>query len=139
MSGFLISPVTGSIPGADEKYSGILELLYFLNPKPRIESLNLAQAVQRGLITLITPGHPFLRHRGDPLTWLVVDDDEDLSDLGTSDSYGGASMEATPPPPPHGHPHTGYARIYLNCSAKVGLGCRYVEGGTLEGRFFCSC
>lgn len=72
--------------------------------------------------TLNTPLPPYLRHRGDPLTWLVVDDDEDLSDLGT-DSYG-ASMEATPPPHPHSHHHTGYARIYLNCSAKVGLGCR---------------
>lgn len=69
------------------------------------------------------------RHRGDPLTWLVVDDDEELSDHGT-DSYSGPSVEATPPPHhrnhhPHAHP-ANYARVYLSFNGRVGLGCRYV-------------
>uniref|UniRef100_A0A0P4W0S0 PDZ domain-containing protein n=1 Tax=Scylla olivacea TaxID=85551 RepID=A0A0P4W0S0_SCYOL len=69
-----------------------------------------------------------IMHRGDPLTWLVVDDDEELSDHGT-DSYSGPSMEATPPPHHRNHHHpAGYARVYLSCSGKVGLGCSICKG-----------
>ncbi|XP_045605049.1 serine-rich adhesin for platelets isoform X7 [Procambarus clarkii] len=83
---------------------------------------------------------PLKEHRGDPLTWLVVDDDEDLSDHGT-DTYSqslpsSAAHESDLESFHHINPSTshpvaandGYARVYLSCTAKVGLGCSICKG-----------
>ncbi|XP_069994410.1 uncharacterized protein [Penaeus vannamei] len=83
---------------------------------------------------------PVKEHRGDPLTWLVVDDDEDLSDHGT-DTYSQSlpsaheseqeHFEPTPPAQPsvgHGG-NENHARVYISCTGKIGLGCRWVGLG----------
>ncbi|XP_069994411.1 uncharacterized protein [Penaeus vannamei] len=82
---------------------------------------------------------PVKEHRGDPLTWLVVDDDEDLSDHGT-DTYSQSlpsaheseqeHFEPTPPAQPsvgHGG-NENHARVYISCTGKIGLGCSICKG-----------
>ncbi|XP_063606332.1 harmonin-like isoform X2 [Penaeus indicus] len=82
---------------------------------------------------------PVKEHRGDPLTWLVVDDDEDLSDHGT-DTYSQSLPsaheseheqfdQAPPTQPSVGHGgNENHARVYISCTGKVGLGCSICKG-----------
>ncbi|XP_047499905.1 PDZ domain-containing protein 7-like isoform X7 [Penaeus chinensis] len=82
---------------------------------------------------------PVKEHRGDPLTWLVVDDDEDLSDHGT-DTYSQSLPstheseheqfdQASPTQPSVGHGgNENHARVYISCTGKVGLGCSICKG-----------
>ncbi|XP_042892785.1 proteoglycan 4-like isoform X3 [Penaeus japonicus] len=83
---------------------------------------------------------PVKEHRGDPLTWLVVDDDEDLSDHGT-DTYSQSlpsahESEHEPFEQPGSSQPSGvgqggnenHARVYISCTGKVGLGCSICKG-----------
>ncbi|KAK7087049.1 Harmonin, partial [Halocaridina rubra] len=93
---------------------------------------------------------PVKEHRGDPLTWLVVDDDDegDLSDL-VEDSYSQSlpssssmhegDLQALHPsaiPSASGSSHTlanpspneGHARVIISCGGKMGLGCSICKG-----------
>ncbi|XP_071534307.1 uncharacterized protein [Panulirus ornatus] len=79
---------------------------------------------------------PLKEHRGDPLTWLVVDDDEELSDQGTDSSLPSCSAHESEldsfhqPHPAASPPAAGneHARVYLSCTGKVGLGCSICKG-----------
>ncbi|KAK8390410.1 hypothetical protein O3P69_010236 [Scylla paramamosain] len=132
-TGFFISHVE---PGSE----AFLQGLRAGDQVVRVNNMAVDQAVHREVTAMVqskasvlmhirsTGIIPLKEHRGDPLTWLVVDDDEELSDHGT-DSYSGPSMEATPPPHHRNHHHpAGYARVYLSCSGKVGLGCSICKG-----------
>lgn len=74
----------------------------------------------------------------------MVDDDEDLSDHGT-DTYSQSlpsaheseqeQFEPTPPAQPsvgHGG-NENHARVYISCTGKIGLGCRWVGRGVGGG------
>ncbi|XP_042220719.1 flocculation protein FLO11-like isoform X2 [Homarus americanus] len=118
----------------------------------RVNNMCVEQAVHREVTAMVQSKSsvllklksagiiPLKEHRGDPLTWLVVDDDEDLSDHGT-DSYSQSlpscsAHESEFESFHHSHPGTsqpvagneGYARVFLSCSGKVGLGCSICKG-----------
>ncbi|KAK8740435.1 hypothetical protein OTU49_002907 [Cherax quadricarinatus] len=91
---------------------------------------------------------PLKEHRGDPLTWLIVDDDEELSDNGTdtysqslpSCSANESDLESfhpqTPSPSPQVAVNDGYAKVFLSCCGKVGLGCSICKGPTEKPGIF---
>ncbi|XP_042892791.1 nucleolar protein dao-5-like isoform X8 [Penaeus japonicus] len=98
------------------------------------------QALRNSHPTTSTSSSSSSRHRGDPLTWLVVDDDEDLSDHGT-DTYSQSlpsahESEHEPFEQPGSSQPSGvgqggnenHARVYISCTGKVGLGCSICKG-----------
>ncbi|CAL4086976.1 unnamed protein product, partial [Meganyctiphanes norvegica] len=152
-TGFFISHVE---PGSEAYHNGLRAGDQVL----RVNNLCVEQAVHREVAAMVQAKNsvilkvrstgiiPIKENRGDPLTWMVVDEDEEFSDNGTetySHSLPSTSMPETDTDSFQQSPtstatdsfhqsqsststNESHARIFITYNAKTGLGCSICKG-----------